>query len=319
MISDREVRKSNPGARRLPPLTALRAFEAAARLMSFRQAAEELHVTPAAVSQQIKALEDFCGQALFHRSPLGLSLTSVGRAALPLLTEGFDRLAAGGEILRPMTPSRLLTVSVAPSFGAKWLLPRLGRFRAQHPEFDVRLDSNDRLANFKTDGVDLAIRYGGGGYAGLLSDRFLEETAFPVCAPALAAEHGPLAEPADLARHTLLHVDWLDGGDMAVTWYMWLRAAGVDNVDASRGPRFTADAMAVQAAIDGAGVALVSSAVVADDLAARRLVRPFPPTEHERTNFCYYLVRPPANDRDPKVQAFRDWLLEEASAVRSAP
>jgi len=319
MISDREVRKSNLGARSLPPLTALRAFEAAARLLSFRQAAEELHVTPAAVSQQIKALEDICGQALFRRSPQGLTLTSVGRAALPLLTEGFDRLAAGVEVLRPTTRGRLLTVSVAPSFGAKWLLPRLGRFRAQYPEFDVRLDSSDRLANFKTDGVDLAIRYGGGGYPGLLSDRFLEESAFPVCAPALAAENGPLTAPADLARHTLLHVDWDDGGDMAVTWDMWLTAAGVEGVDASRGPRFTADAMAVQAAIDGAGVALVSSAVAADDLAARRLVRPFPPTEHERTNFCYYLVRPPMNDRDTKVQAFRDWVLHEASVDPPAP
>lgn len=319
MISDREVRKSNPEARRLPPLTALRAFEAAARLMSFRQAAEELHVTPAAVSQQIKTLEDVCGQALFRRSPQGLTLTSVGRAAAPLLTEGFDRLAEGVEVLRPAIRSRLLTVSVAPSFGAKWLLPRLQRFRGQHPEFDVRLDSNDRLANFKTDGVDLAIRYGSGEFPGLLSDRFLEESAFPVCTPALMAENGPLMAPADLARHTLLHVDWDDLGSRAVTWEMWLRAAGVKGVDASRGPRFTADAMAVQAAIDGVGVALVSSAVVADDLAARRLVRPFPPTEHERTNFCYYLVRPPANDRDPKVKAFRDWMLQEASVVPRTP
>jgi len=300
--------------RRLPPLTALRAFEAAARHLSFKRAADELHVTPAAVSQQVKTLEDWCGRPLFRRLTRALALTEAGAAALPGLSDGFDRLDEAASGLKVDTDGGILTVSVPPAFGAKWLLPRLGRFRGAHPAFDVRIDATELLADFAGDGVDLAIRYGSGGYAGLDEVRLMEDVAFPVCSPDLLRDGPPLQAPDDLKAHTLLHVDWRTLRETAPSWEMWLRAAGVAGVDPRRGLRFTAETMAVQAAIDGQGVALAAAAIVADDLAAGRLVRPFPPSDGERTIFCYYVVCPPRNLRDPKVQAFRDWVLAAAEA-----
>lgn len=305
--------------RRLPPLNAVRAFEAAARHLSFTRAAAELHVTPAAVSQQVKVLEDWCGAPLFRRLTRALALTEKGRAALPLLTEGFDRLAEGIERMRADLKSGLLTVSVPPSFGARWLLPRLGRFRAAHPAFDVRIDATDELANFVTDGVDVAVRYGVGDYPGLAVECLMAEVAFPVCSPALVAGDPPLRNPADLCHHTLLHVQWKMEDEAAPSWRMWLLAAGVEGVDPERGPRFTVENMAVQAAIEGQGVALAGGTLVADDIRAGRLVRPFPPSEREATAFSYYLVHPPRHARNPKVQAFCAWMKREtALEARSA-
>jgi len=297
--------------RRLPPLNALRAFEAAARHLSFKKAAEELHITPAAISQQVRGLEDHVGRPLFRRITRGLVLTEAGAAAAPLLTEGLDRLADGAARMRDVPQSRILTVSVAPSLAAKWLVPRMERFRETYPEFDVRLDATNALSSFRGDGVDVALRFGGGSYPGLHAERLIAETAFPVCSPDLL-EHGPpLAVPGDLAAHTLLHIQWAMDSETAPNWQMWLRAAGIDTVDPSRGPRFSHDSMAVQAAIEGHGVALAVSTLVADDLAAGRLVRPFPPTINEDTAFGYHLVYPHDNATDPRVRAFHDWISAE--------
>ena len=302
-------------ARRLPPLNSLRAFEAAARHLSFTKAADELHVTPAAISHQIKALEDFCGAPLFRRLTRALVLTETGQAALPALREGFDKLAEGAAKLVPDPGWGLLTVSVAPTFCAKWLVPRLDRFRAVHPGFDVRIDASDELADFASGSVDVAIRYGSGRYAGLSSECLMDELVVPVASPALLDGPKPLTSPADLVHHTLLHVSWKMADDEAPSWRMWLKAAGVEGVDVERGPRFNVDGLAIQAAIAGHGIALVNQALVQADLAAGRLVRLFPPTAEERpSGFCYYLVYPEAHAGNPKVQAFRDWVMSEAAA-----
>ncbi|MGF1447222.1 MAG: transcriptional regulator GcvA [Pikeienuella sp.] len=306
-------------SRRLPPLNSLRAFEAAARHQSFKRAAEELHVTPAAVSQQIRALEEAAGTELFRRLPRALALTDAGRAAAPLMTEGFDKLAEGAEAMRDTGASRVLTVSTGPTFGAKWLLPRLERFRVQHPDIDVRLDATDTLADLAEDGVDIGLRYGRGSYLGLVSELLLQESTIPVCAPALLQAGPPLATPDDLRRHTLLHSQWRFERDSAPNWRMWLKAAGVDPAFAERGPRFSADTMIVQAAIQGQGVGLVGRVVVADDLAAGRLVEPFPHLAAETAGFAYYMVCRPDRLCEPKIAAFRAWLVAEAVCAGAEP
>jgi LysR family glycine cleavage system transcriptional activator len=299
-------------SRRLPPLNSLRAFEAAARHLSFKHAADELHVTPAAVSHQIRALEEYCGTPLFRRMTRALRLTEAGQAALPLLRDGFDKLAAAAAAMEAKGRVGILTVSVAPSFGAKWLVPRLDRFRAAHPEFDVRVDATDALTSFASDGVDVALRYGRGTYRNLRAERLMGEVAFPVCSPRLLKNGPRLAKPEDLRLHTLVHVQWKMEDDAAPNWRMWLRAAGVEGVDAERGPRFSADSMAVDAAIEGQGVALAGAALVGGDLKAGRLVRPFPPSVCQATAFSYYLVYPETKAGDPKVSAFREWVQAEA-------
>ena len=300
-------------SRRLPPLNSLRAFEAAARHLSFTKAADELHVTPAAVSQQVKALEEYCGVQLFRRLTRALMLTDAGQAVLPALKESFDLLGDVTERLMAEQKSGILTVSVAPSFGSKWLVPRLERFRRDHPDFDVRIDANDALANFTGDGVDIAIRYGRGTYENLRSNCLITDVSFPVCSPKLLEMGPPLEKPEDLARHTLIHVQWKMEEEHAANWRMWLRAAGVENVDFERGPRFSEDSMAVLAAIEGQGVALAGLALAGNDLREGRLVRPFPAQVSEETRFSYFVVYPESKADNPKVMAFRDWLLEEAA------
>lgn len=303
--------------RRLPPLNSLRAFEAAARHRSFKKAAEELNVTPAAISQQIRVLEDYRGVPLFERLPRALHLTDAAKAALPLFTEAFDTLADACDALRPSGQTGILTVSVPPSFGAKWLVPRLDRFRAAHPEFDVRIDASDALATFTGDGIDVALRYGRGTYRNMHAVRLISDTVFPVCSPRLLEGGPPLKRPADLRHHTLLHVQWKMEEDAAPNWRMWLRAAGIEDADTERGPRFSADSMAIDAAIQGHGIALASAALVEDDLEAGRLVKPFPQSVSQATAFCYYLVYPETKADDPKVTAFRDWVLAETASDES--
>lgn len=304
--------------RNLPPLNALRAFEAAARHLSITRAAEELHVTPAAVSHQVKGLEAYLGLALFKRANRSLRLTDAGQACLPGLREGFERLAAAMDAVRAGDESGPLTVSVPPSFGAKWLVARLDRFRQANPGYDVRLDASMRLVDLAREGVDIAVRYGAGRYPGMRVDRLMDEVAVPVCSPRLLEGAAPLRVPADLCRHTLLHHTAPYQDDGYPDWRMWLQAAGVDGCDLSRGPTFSMASLAVQAAIDGQGVALVGDVLVADDIAAGRLVRPF--ALSFPVSFAYYVVCPLASAERPRVVAFREWLLEEArnSAARSA-
>ena len=296
---------------RLPALNALRAFEVSARHLSFSLAAEELGVTPAAVSQQVRGLESRLGVALFHRRVRALELTEAGSAALPHLTDGFERLLTGVEAMRPADRLDFLTVSVAPSFGARWLVPRLERLRRAHPEFEVRVDAKDALATFAHDGVDVAVRYGRGQYPGVVTECLMGVNAFPVCSPALLEERGALSCPTDLVGWPLLHSSWAERPDAAPGWRTWLRAAGVDGVDAEPGPRLGSDSMLVEAALAGQGVALASDALAGAELAAGRLVRPFPPALFERTAFCYFVVYPERHRESAKVRAFRDWLFDE--------
>jgi LysR family glycine cleavage system transcriptional activator len=300
-------------ARRLPPLNGLRAFEASARYLSFTKAAEELNVTPAAVSQQVKALEEYFGVQLFKRLTRALMLTDSGQLVLPILQEGFDKLAEADAILRNRRDDRILTVSVAPSFGAKWLVPRLERFRRAHPDYDIRIDATDAPADFRRDNVDIALRYGLGDYPGLVSECLLTEVGVPVCSPGLLEGEHPLRTPEDLRYHTLLHIQWKMESESAPNWRMWLRAAGYGDIDPDRGPRFSMESMAIQAAVDGQGVALISTALIEDDIAAGRLVQPFADEINHKTRFCYYLVFPEAHLQRPKVAAFRDWVEKEVA------
>ena len=298
-------------ARNLPPLNSLRAFEAAARHLSFTKAAEELHVTPAAISHQIKALEEQLGVPLFRRLTRALRLTQAGQAALPPMRDGFDSLADAVDLLRAHENSGALTVSLDPSFAAKWLVPRLDRFRAALPDLDVRLDATDKLTDFQRDNVDLAIRYGSGNYPGLEVERLLSEEIFPVCSPKLLDGPAPLAQPSDLRHHTLIHLEWDSENVTAPNWRMWLLAAGIHDINYTRGPVFSMTTLALQAAIEGQGVALASSFLVADDLAAGRLVVPFDLSVCDPLDFAYHVVVPKRTADLPKVVAFKTWLLDE--------
>lgn len=297
--------------RLFPPLNALRAFESAARHLSFTKAAEELNVTPGAISHQVKTLEELLDVPLFRRLTRALRLTEAGQAALPALSQGFDKLAEGIEQMRAHCESGVLTISVSPSFGAMWLMPRLEHFRIQHPDIEIRIDGTDRLVNLARDAADVALRYGPGGYSGVRVDRLFGHLNTPVCSPALLSGEHPLRRPEDLRHHTLLHIDW---NNAEASWRMWLLAAGLHDINPTRGPHFSMEAMAVQAALDGQGVALVGDILVTDDLAAGRLVRPFDLTLSTPLTFSYYLLSMKDSTEQPKIKAFRDWLLEEARA-----
>lgn len=294
-------------SRRLPPLNALRAFEAAARQLSFTRAAAELNVTQTAISHQIRALEQRLGVRLFRRLPRGLLLTEEAQRYLPPIRDAFDQIALATERLAGAGAGATLTVSVLPSFAAKWLVPRLGRFRAAHPDLDLRISAASQLVDFARDDVDVGIRMGRGAYPGLRVERLFGETLVPVCSPLLqtAGAH-PLRQPEDLRHHVLLHDDDYAG------WELWLGLAGVTGIDARRGPLFTDSGMVVQAAAEGQGVALARRQLAAGDLAAGRLIQPFDVTiPHD---LAYYLVCPEATASQPKIAAFRGWLLAEAAS-----
>ena len=297
---------------RLPPLNALRAFESAGRHLSISKAADELNVTPAAVSHHVKALETYLQVPLFRRLTRALVLTDAGQVFLPGLREGFDSLAQAVERVRAQSSAAgSLTVSTGPSFAAKWLVPRLDSFRQTSPDIDVRIDATDQVADLHRGEADIAIRFGSGQYPRLEASQLFTDEVFPVCAPQVCAGSKPLNEPGDLRHHTLLHVELRNQADTEPSWRMWLLAAGVRDVDATRGPKFSVESMAVQSAVEGQGVALASAALVVDDLAAGRLVRPF--ELGLVNNFAYYVVMTPAAAKTSKVAAFKDWLLTQAA------
>lgn len=301
-------------ARRLPPLNALRAFEAAGRRASMSAAADELAVTPAAVSHQIKTLEDYFGVDLFHRSVRSIRLTDRGAALLPYLSEGLDLWVEGCRKLEALDKDAPLVISSAPVFAGKWLVRHLWEFNNVHPDITVRLDGSLALVDFNDDGVDGAIRFGTGPYEGLHADPLMNEDVVPVCAPELLEGDHPIKRPEDLAHHTLIHVDWYAAAGTQPDWNMWLRTAGVEGVDGSKGPVVTSDTLAVEAAMNAGGVVLVSEFLVRPDLEAGRLVKPFDlvlPSKH-----WYWFVCPPEHLERPKVRAFRDWLV---AAVAKEP
>ena len=300
----------------------MRGFEAVARLGSFRKAAEELHVTPAAVSQQIKVLEDQLGQRLFHRLTKGLALTRAGQVGLPLVRDGLASLESAAQLMATQRSANTLTVWTAPSFATKWLMPRLHGFVDQHPGIDIRLSASALLIegartsgvissdDLRRHGVDVAIRFGQGQYPGCQVDKLLSVSVVPLCSPKLMHGKHPLREPADLRHFTLLHDDTAYEG--RPDWASWLALAGVTGVDPSHGLRFNHSAFALDAAADGQGVALTLLPLAATDLASGRLLVPF--TQRVELNAAYYLISLPTEDETeaPEIAAFREWLLGEA-------
>ena len=297
----------------MPPLSALRAFEAAARLKSFSRAADELSVTSAAISHQIHALEADLGVSLFHRRNRAVELTASARLLLPELSEAFAGIQASVRRLRAHNDTGALTVTASPSIAAKWLVLRLHRFQAQHPEIDVRISTSDEIVDLTRGDFDLAIRYGGGRYPGLDVELLLKNEVFPACSPRLLEAGPPLRTPEDLLHHALIHDQAVDRDPLAPTWAMWLKAAGVAGAPSAPGLTFSVGYMALDAAIAGHGVVLAYSTIAAADLAAGRLVRLFSLALPDL--FAYYIVAAPGALERPKVRAFRDWLRQEADAT----
>ncbi len=289
--------------RRLPPLNSLPSFEAAARHLSFSKAADELRVTHGAVSRAVRNLEDQLGVQLMVRASRSVRLTPIGASFVSEIRDILEHLAAATSAATGQS-SGIVSVSTIDSFAARWLMPRLFRFRRAHGDIDVRVAMSERLVDFVSDGIDIAIRCGGGQYPGLSAELLMTEDHSPVCSPKLLKGRNPLRTPVDLGQHTLLH------DVFTVDWAIWLRSAGINGVDPDRGPTFLSSDHAIQAAIRGEGVVLGRSALIADDLAAGRLVRPFELSLP--AGFAYYVVYPPRALKRPTIKAFRDWLIAEA-------
>jgi LysR family transcriptional regulator, glycine cleavage system transcriptional activator len=299
-----DTRKVMPMSRRLPPLNALRAFEAAARNENFSHAAIELGVSQAAVSQHVKSLEAAFGLKLFARDGKRLVITSAGREYLAVVRDALDRIAVGTDRLLQHRPSSVLVVSTSPDFGAKWLVHRLGRFTAVHPEIDLRVASTTKQVDLIAEQVDLAVRHGDGHWAGLDAVALCPERLVPVCSPKLLSTHDHIAQASDLLTYPLLRLDgW-------TTWCKWFEAAGV-SASPRGGPVLNQASMLIDAAIDGQGVALARTTLAAWDLLHGRLVIPIDislPLEN-----TYWIVYPKLASREPRILALRDWFLAEAA------
>ncbi len=312
---------------RLPPLNALRAFEAAARHRSFKRAAEELFVTPAAVSQQVKSLEDYLGVELFRRLTRAIELTPAGEAMLPKLREGFDSFSSGLAQARRAEARGRLALEAPPNFVARWLMPRLRLFIGAYPEFDLRVIGTLRAIDLPEHDMAIdpgrgdaeprvAVRYGKGDYEGALVDLLFHPVYLPVCSPKLIGRGPPLRKPGDLRHYTLIHDDSSPGDEERPGWDEWLAAAGAKGVEGERGPRFSNASLVHQAALDGVGVALALRPLVDSDIERGRLVvpieRPVP------TNFAYYLVTPESIAAHPAASTFRRWITAQAEGTGRA-
>ncbi len=300
--------------RNLPPLNSLRAFESAARNLSVSLAAAELSVSPAAISHQIRLIEDFIGMPVLERSGRGIALTDAGNAALIHIQGGFAQFQSAMDAIDALGETGTLNVSVAPSFASKWLLPRLHEFQTLHPQIDVNVSASVQLVDFTRDSVDVAIRYGGGSYAELHSEKLLAESVYPVCSPDLLRSAAGLTSLGDLANQTLLHDDSPDNDPSCPGWDHWLRAAGHGEIDSSRGPRFNQASLVLESAILGRGIALAKSTLAGSDIKAGRLARLF--STEVPVNFAYYLVAPKSKLNLPKVSHFRDWLRLQVTEVQ---
>lgn len=290
--------------RRLPPLNAVKAFEATARSESFTHAAAELCVTPAAVSQQVKALEATLGVALFKRERRRLVLTEAGREYLPVVRDALDQIAVGTNRLVERRSAHTLTVSTSPDFAAKWLLPRLARFSERYPKIDLRVDTTAHHVDLARDHVDLAIRHGDGQWPGLDAVRLYAERLFPVCSPRLIADHNGGIAASDLLKLPLLRLDgWQN-------WRRWFDAAGIPNFVA-RGPVLSQASMLIDAAVEGQGVALARTALAAWDLVNGRLMIPVAISVSVQKTYWVACLRATADV--PKVRAFREWMMAEAA------
>jgi len=295
---------------RLPPLNALKAFEAAARHESFTRAAEELCVTQGAVSHQVKALEAELAVKLFNRERQRLIITEAGRDYLTVVRDALDRIAVGTERLLQRQSAGVLTVSTSPDFAAKWLVHRLGHFAEAHSGIDLRVSATLHHVDFAREEVDLAVRHGDGNWPGLETVRLSPEQLFAVCSPKLLTGRRRLMKPSDILKYPLIHMD------SRADWAKWLQAAGLEEAAVIHGPVLNRASMVIDAAINGQGIALARTTLSAWDLINGRLVRPFPETL--RLSKTYWIICPKATAALPKIATFRDWLLAEASQdVRS--
>jgi LysR family glycine cleavage system transcriptional activator len=301
--------------RHIPGLQALKAFDASARHLSFSRAAAELNVTPAAISHQIKELEDQIGVTLFQRTSRHMQLTRQGAVLKSAVADALDGLTQALHKLRQAENPKQIRVTASPSIAAKWLVPRLDKFLEAVPGADVRIEATSSVLDLDRDEVDAAIRFGEGLHPGLQVDKLFSDTVFPVCSPALLAGNKPLREPRDLLNFTLIHLDYEAQGAVWPNWRMWMLAAGVTDFNDSRGLHFSQTSLAVQAAIDGHGVALGDSTLVADDIAQGRLIKPFELALKSPTQFAYHLITRKDMGGRPIVKAFRNWVLEEALAT----
>ncbi|MYM98305.1 transcriptional regulator GcvA [Duganella vulcania] len=292
-------------SRRLPNFSALRAFEAAARHENFSRAAEELHLTHGAISHQVRALEEELGRPLFVRHGRQVKITSDALKFAQFLGKSFADIAAAADAMRASTVNQRLTISSIPSFAARWLAPRLGRFIDLYPDIEVVLQSSGQLQDLARDGIDVGIRFGRGNYPGLVVQRLMGDVYYPVVSPHYRRGQLPTA-PQELSRHTLLR--------SVEPWSPWLRAAGVDMAEPSGGLMFEDLSMLIRSAADGNGVALVRHVVAMQEIASGQLRRLF-----DTATPCpdeYFFVSPPGAAGRPQVQAFRDWLLEEIAAFQ---
>jgi LysR family transcriptional regulator, glycine cleavage system transcriptional activator len=301
-----------------PGLRSLRAFDAAARHLSFTRAADDMGVTPAAISNQIKEMEDQLGFELFIRTSRSMRLTKEGEILRIAATESLETLAKALHRIKRLENRNQIRVSSTPSVAAKWLVPRLDGFLSAFPSADVRIDVSNTLVDFERDDVDVAIRFGAGKYPGLRTDPLFQDSLSPVCSPSLITKDKPLEVPRDLLRHTLIHLDWQASGSPWPNWRMWMQAAGIKEFDDKRGLHFGQTSLTIQAAIDGQGVALGDSNLVADDLAAGRLVKPFELSLKAPDSFSYFVITRLNTDEAPLVNAFRDWCLAEAEIGRDS-
>lgn len=292
----------------LPPLPALSAFEATARRLSVRDAAEELSVTPSAVSHRLRNLEAALGVKLFHRLNRRLMLTDAGSVYLSRVGPAFEALRAATAEIAERGGADSLTLTAPPSFAEIWLLPRLGRFLAAHPDIDLRVEASSRAVDFAREPVDASIRYGRGNWPGLIARKLIEERLVAVCAPALRSGAPGLSHPTELTGHTLIHSD-----QRLTSWTAWLRSHGHGAVRGARNLRFSQSAHSLRAAADGLGVALESRVMAAAYLAAGTLVEPFPDLAPADDGSAYHLVTPPDRAILPKVRALEAWLATEAS------
>jgi LysR family glycine cleavage system transcriptional activator len=290
----------------------VRTFEAAARHLSFTRAASELHVTQSAVSYQIRTLEEWLGILLFRRHNRELQLTGEGVAYLPAVRAALNKLRAATERMIHRDYEDLLCISTTESFAINWLISRLPSFFRQYPKLDLRITTQNPVDEFGNESeefappwIDIVLRYGRGNWLGLRATKLFDEEVSPVCSPVLMSGAHPLTTPDNLHHHVLLH------DEMQMQWRTWLLASGMDDIDSAHGPRFSHSHMVITAAVDGLGVALGRSALVAKELAAGRLVRPF--AQSVPAEFGYYLLMRESAMDQPKVQAFHDWLLAQAT------
>ena len=291
----------------LPPLNALKAFEATARHLSVKGAAQELCVTPGAVSQMVKALEQRLGVPLFVRGNRAIALTPAGQSYLPAIRNAFRQIADATDRIARSGDTGTLTLSVTPFFATTWLVPRLASFQESHLEIDLQVVSSNALVDFGRDSIDLAIRHGLGRYPGLASHRIVTVEVVPVAAPSLVAKHGRPKDVAALGRFPQVH----DAERKA--WHFWLQAQGVAEIGPARGAAFDDSSLLLGAVLAGQGAGLLPAALVAPDIAAGRLVKLA--DEALLQDFAYYLVYPFANRDRPMVAAFRDWILREAEVA----